>query len=70
MIACAECLRLAVPDQGDLAAEDHDPGIEVMRMSFTRMACRLPTMHDFEAFPAQIALECLTCEPPAIATTS
>jgi hypothetical protein len=36
MIAGTESFRLAVPDPLNLAAEHHDPGIEIVRMRVTR----------------------------------
>src|SRR6476620_9748619 len=57
VLAGLEGLRLVVPGHGDLAAEHHDPRIEIVRMRFLGHATLLAAMHHLEALAAQVALE-------------
>ena len=60
MIAGTEGFRLTVPDQRELAAQHHEPDIEVMRVQIAYVRGLMPAMHHLEAFPAQIAFERFT----------
>jgi hypothetical protein len=69
MIAGTESFRLAVPDPLNLAAEHHDPDIEIVRMRVTRVAGLLPNVHNIQAFSPR-SLERFGRERPAVMATS
>ena len=66
MIAGSECFRFAVPGQGDLAAQHHDPNVEIVRVHILGLIGFLAAMRDLEAFPAQVAFERLAREGPPL----
>src|SRR5262249_54465505 len=57
MVPRSKALGLAVPDQGDLAAQHHDASVEVMGMRFARVAGLQSAMHDLKTFPAKVTLK-------------
>jgi hypothetical protein len=52
MIAGSECFRPAVSAHRDLAAKNHDPHVEVVRMHILGKSGRLTAMNDPEALAA------------------
>ena len=70
MIAGSECFRFAVPGQGDLSAQHHDPSVEIVSVHILGLIGFLAAMRDLEAFPTQIAFKCLTREGAAVAASA
>jgi hypothetical protein len=70
MIASSECFRPAVSAHCDLAAENHDPHVEVVRMQILGNIRLLAAVNDLKALAAQVALKRLACEPPAVAAAT
>jgi hypothetical protein len=70
VIASPECFRLPISCDGDLTAEHHDPHVEIVCVHVFCRVGLLPSMNDLEAFPAQVAFECLTGEGAAVAASA
>ena len=71
MIAGPECFRSAVSGHRDLAAQNHDPHVELaVRMHILGDTGLLAAMHDFKALAAQVALKRFSGERTAIATAA
>ena len=62
MIASSESLGLVVSGHCDLAAEHHNPNVEVMRVQIFAETGLLATMHNLQALTAQVAFESLTAQ--------
>jgi hypothetical protein len=52
LIAGAKCLRCAASADRDLATENYDPNVEVMRMHVLRKVGFLATVNDLKALAA------------------
>ena len=62
MLARPERLRLVVAGHRGLAAQHHDPHVEVVRVQLLGEVGLLAAMHDLETLAAQVALERLAGE--------
>jgi hypothetical protein len=70
MIAGLERYRSAVPADADVAAQNENTHVEVVRMHLLGKPGRLTAINDFKSLAAQVAFKCVRRERAGVAPSA